>query len=68
MSESVNWYLQSMSDADTHRGQLNADGTVTAVCGLRFRPIELPLGGVSLPGYPPDPDQVCPGCTAGGIH
>ena len=49
---SINWYLQSMGDADTHRGELQPDGTVSAVCGIRFRPLDLPLGGepaVSVP-------------------
>ncbi|MGG7379617.1 hypothetical protein ACQ7B2_12975, partial [Escherichia coli] len=31
MSDPMNWYLQSMSDADTHRGELQPDGTVSAV-------------------------------------
>ena len=68
MSEPMNWYLQSMGDADTHRGELHANGTVSAVCGLCFHPIELPLGGVSLRSYPPDPEQVCPGCAPGTIE
>lgn len=63
MTDPMNWYLQSMGDADTHRGELQPDGTVSAVCGIRFRPIDLPLGGVSLRGYPPDPDQICPECV-----
>jgi hypothetical protein len=33
------WYLRSIGDRDTHRGAvLHPDGTVTAVCGIRFRP------------------------------
>ena len=63
MSEPVSWYLQSLGDADTHRGDLNTDGTVSAVCGVRFIPIELPYGGVCLPSHPLDPEQVCPGCA-----
>jgi hypothetical protein len=63
MSEPMSWYLQSMGDADTHRGELQPDGTVSAVCGIQFRPIDLPLGGVSLRGHPPDPDQICPDCA-----
>ncbi len=63
VSEPVSWYLQSVGDADTHRGDLNADGTVRAVCGIRFRPIELPYDGVCLPGHPLDPQQVCPRCA-----
>ncbi|MGH3779170.1 MAG: hypothetical protein ACRDRO_00700 [Pseudonocardiaceae bacterium] len=60
------WYLQSMGDADTHRGDLNRDGTVTAACGSRFRPLPLLAGRVSLPCYPPDPDQICPDCNRHG--
>jgi hypothetical protein len=63
ISQTMSWYLQSMGDADTHRGELQPDGTVSAVCGIQFRPIDLPLGGVSLQGYPPDPDQICPDCA-----
>lgn len=45
-------------------GDLNGDGTVTAACGVRFRPIDLPGNCVSLPGYPPDPDlQTPPHCA-----
>jgi hypothetical protein len=68
MSEPTSWYLQSMGDADTHRGELNSDGTVSAVCGVCFRPIELPYEGVSLPGYPLDPEQVCPACASAGTR
>jgi hypothetical protein len=64
MSQPVSWYLQSLGDADTHRGDLNSDGTVNAMCGVTFRPIELPYGGVRLRGRPLDPDQVCPECTS----
>jgi hypothetical protein len=64
ISQTMSWYLQSMGDADTHRGELQPDGTLSAVCGIHFRPIDLPLGGVSLQGYPPDPDQICPDCAA----
>jgi len=63
MGELMSWYLQSMGDADTHRGELQPDGTVSAVCGIRFRPIDLPLGGISLSSYPLDPDQICPKCA-----
>jgi hypothetical protein len=57
------WYLRSIGDRDTHRGTLlHPDGTVTAACGIRFRPRELLRGTTALPGEPPDPDQICPGC------
>jgi hypothetical protein len=60
------WYLRSMGDADTHCGDPNGDGTVTAACGSRFRPLRLPTGRVSLSGYPPDADQICPACNRRG--
>lgn len=58
----MTWYLRSKGDHDTHHGELSADGTVLARCGVRFAPLGLPLGRVSLPGYPQDHDQVCPAC------
>lgn len=58
----MTWYLQSINDHDTHHGELNADGTVATSCGLKFQPKQLPLGRVSLRGYPPDPNQICPAC------
>lgn len=58
----MSWYLRSTGDRDTHRGVLQTDGTVVATCGLRFVPRSLLLGGVALPGYPQDRDQVCPEC------
>jgi hypothetical protein len=56
------WYLRSMGDADTHCGDPNGDGTVTAACGSRFHPLRLPTGRLSLSGYPLDADQICPAC------
>ncbi len=50
-----------MADHDTHRGELNPDGTVVARCGIRFPPRLLP-GGLALPGYPQDREQICPEC------
>ncbi|MGH3685884.1 MAG: hypothetical protein ACRDQY_21830 [Pseudonocardiaceae bacterium] len=58
----VTWYLRSTSDRDTHHGELGADGTVAAACGVRFAPRPLPYDRVSLPGYPQDRDQICPQC------
>jgi hypothetical protein len=58
----VSWYLRSMADQDTHRGELGADGLVVADCGARFPPFPLPFGRVALPGHPYDPDQTCPRC------
>ena len=60
------WYLRSTRDLDTHRGELRRNGTVAAQCGIRFRPRELPLGGVALPGHPYDRDQICPECQRNG--
>jgi hypothetical protein len=49
----VSWYLRSLCDRDTHRGELRHDGTVVALCGVTFRPRLLPVGTVALPGQPP---------------
>lgn len=58
------WYLRSTKDRDTHLAdELNADGTVTAHCGVVFRPLQaLRDRGPGLPGNPPDPEQVCLEC------
>ncbi|MGH3845640.1 MAG: hypothetical protein ACRDS0_30065 [Pseudonocardiaceae bacterium] len=59
----TSWYLRSMGDRDTHRGELRPDGTVTAACGINFHPLCLLRDtGPALPGLPPDPDQICPAC------
>jgi hypothetical protein len=58
------WFLQSTADQDTHRGTLQDDGTVVVKCGIQFRPRPLPMGRLSLPGSPQDPDQICPKCYA----
>ncbi|MGB6162432.1 MAG: hypothetical protein WBF75_07655 [Pseudonocardiaceae bacterium] len=58
----MTWYLRSKDDHDTHHGELGADGTVGASCGVRFTPVALPYGRVSLPGYPQDREQTCPTC------
>lgn len=67
----MTWYLRSLSDQDTHRGELHGDGTVTAVCGATFRPKttlrisgqpgeqQLVDAGPALPGNPPDPRRKC---------
>lgn len=63
----VTWYLRSAGDHDTHHGELRANGRVTASCGAEFVPRPLVFGrGPALPGYPPDPDQVCAVCAARG--
>ncbi|MGH3852833.1 MAG: hypothetical protein ACRDR6_04910 [Pseudonocardiaceae bacterium] len=59
----MSWYLRSLGDRDTHRaGLLHPDGTVTAACGIRFRPPEFLRGTTALRGEPPDPAQICPAC------
>ncbi len=58
----MSWYLRTAADHDTHRGELNPDGTVAAQCGIRFAPRPLP-GGLALPGHPQDRDQICPECN-----
>jgi hypothetical protein len=58
----VPWYLRSMADGDTHCGALQRDGSVLARCGARFAPRLAAYGRLELPGYPLDPDQVCPRC------
>ncbi|MGH3830827.1 MAG: hypothetical protein ACRDRS_10335 [Pseudonocardiaceae bacterium] len=45
----MSWYLRSMGDRDTHRaGLLHPDGTLTAACGVRFRPREFLRGTTAL--------------------
>lgn len=71
------WYLRSLGDQDTHRGELGEDGTVVAHCGASFTPRPtlkvvgpppgtLVTGDLALQGSPPDPEQVCPQCRDGG--
>ncbi|MGH3789083.1 MAG: hypothetical protein ACRDRG_21585 [Pseudonocardiaceae bacterium] len=65
--QAAQWYLRSGADRDTHRGRLFGNGTVMADCGLTFRPRPLAYGAKALPGYPPDPDQVCPKCERSAV-
>lgn len=69
----MTWYLRSLGDHDTHCGDLRADGTVLASCGVSFTPRltlrvagpppgELVAAGPALKGKPPDPDQICREC------
>jgi hypothetical protein len=60
------WYLRSLSDHDTHKGELRPDGTMLALCGVQFEPRPLPLGRIALPGHPQDPEQICAKCRAAG--
>jgi hypothetical protein len=57
------WALASLADFDTHLVQLEG-GIAYSVCGLTFTPKALGANGdrLSLPGWPPDPEQVCPHC------
>ncbi len=58
------WYLRSLGDHDTHRGELREDGLVLARCGAIFTPRptlqvvgpppgELVAAGPALKGIPP---------------
>jgi hypothetical protein len=61
------WYVRSMADQDTHRGAYSpVTRSVHAACGIEFIPLKLGLRGdrLALPGWPPDPDQVCPDCES----
>jgi len=75
----VSWFLRSLGDHDTHRGELRGDGTVLARCGAVFTPRptlriagpppgQLVTGDLALRGNPPDPDQVCQECGHGGVR
>lgn len=62
------WFVRSMASADTHRGVFSpATQSVHARCGIEFvqAPVGLPPKRGPLPGYPTDPDQVCPICRDG---
>lgn len=58
------WYLASLADGGTHRGELRRDGTVTAACGAVFTPKDLfrHPKAPALPGEPPDLVQACLRC------
>lgn len=60
----MHWYVRSLADQDTHRGELSlVTHSVRAVCGVEFVPLKaLRNRGPELPGQPPDPEQVCPAC------
>lgn len=56
----MSWYLRSLGDRDTHRGQWSGiTRSVHAVCGIEFQPSPI---RTALPGAPPDPNQACPQC------
>jgi hypothetical protein len=59
----VSWYLRSIGDRDTHRGEWSpVTRSVIAVCGVEFVPLPLPFDRIALSGSPPDPAQICPQC------
>ncbi|MGH3698407.1 MAG: hypothetical protein ACRDQY_02840 [Pseudonocardiaceae bacterium] len=62
----MSWYLRSLADADTQCGHYSVvTRRVHALCGVKFVPRELLMGGgPALPGSPLDPDQVCPACRS----
>ncbi|HSZ28419.1 MAG TPA: hypothetical protein VK784_01515 [Pseudonocardiaceae bacterium] len=62
------WYPRSIGDRDTHRSEpLHPDGTVTAACGIRFRPRELLRGATALRGEPPTPTRSVRRATAADV-
>ena len=54
----MRWYMRSVADHETHAGH-RQDEEVWAICGTHFPYTALT---VTLPGRPPDPQQVCPFC------
>lgn len=63
----MHWYVRSLADGDTHRGELSlGTNSVHAVCGIEFVPLQVVINrGPELPGYPPDPQQICADCRRG---
>lgn len=62
----MQWYVRSTGHADAHYGQMNGEGTVSARCGLSFRPAPPGLfeeGPAVLP-EPVDPVRCCSNCRA----
>lgn len=60
------WWVRSFADRDTHRGTYSeASRSVHAACGIEFvpLPVGIPARRQPLPGYPQDPDQICPECA-----
>jgi hypothetical protein len=65
--ELVEWYLRSAGHADAHYGRMNGDGTVSARCGVSFRPeLQLFEQDHAFLRRPVDPVQCCPDCRAAG--
>jgi hypothetical protein len=63
--DATQWYLRSMSDYDTHRGQYCiTTSKVRTICGIEFVPIPTGWRGdrLALTGKPPDPEQICSHC------
>lgn len=61
--DDTDWYVQSLSDHDTHRGYLRR-GRVQAICGIEFTPVQAGLRSLALAGSPPDPEQICRECQS----
>jgi hypothetical protein len=51
----VFWHPRSEAARDVHRGVLGSAGTVSAICGVQFRPQGPPM-------CPPDPQRICLAC------
>jgi hypothetical protein len=67
----VGLVLRSMADQDTHRGSYSpVTPSVHAACGVEFVPRRLGLRGdrLALPGWPSDPEQICPDCRNNEHH
>jgi hypothetical protein len=61
------WFVRSLADQDTHRGSYSpVTRSVHSICGAEFVPMKLGLRGdrLALPGWPPDPQQICVHCAA----
>ncbi|MGH3696046.1 MAG: hypothetical protein ACRDRX_18990 [Pseudonocardiaceae bacterium] len=63
VAHSGQWFLRSLGDHDTHHGQLGADGTVLARCGVSFTPRPT----LQVVGPPPG-ELVAAGPALKGIH
>ena len=61
----MDWFMRTLANRDTHKGELRDDGTVATVCGIAFRPMRHYRASTVLPGEPPDPTRVCPRCFSG---
>jgi hypothetical protein len=64
----MSWYLRSMGDHQTHRGQYSiTTRNVHSACGVEFVPMKLSTGApIVLVSPRPDPAQVCRDCRGDG--